>query len=263
MWRLLLCILFAFPALLPADDVPPDSAAQDRILAAIRTYADQYIGNLPNFLCDQTTHQFEAGLKSQKWHKGDTLVSVLRFYDGKEQRNLRLVNEKPPEQARKRWRTPLRSEGEFGILLAEVAGTDSPAFYQWNRWETVNGKRVAVFNFSVDKEHSALRLSLSDLAHAVVPYGGAIYADPLTGVVWRIVSEITDIPPALLTRSSTTAVEYGRVGIGGKSYMLPVEASVLVVTHDQKIRNELVFQNYRKFEASSSITFGDADAPKQ
>jgi hypothetical protein len=202
-------------------------------------------------------------LKSDRWRSNDALVFDLRFHEGEEHRTLRLVNGKPPEQARKRWRTPLQSEGEFGILLAEVVGSGTPAYFQWSRWETVRGRRMAVFTFTVDKEHSTLRLSLSDLAHANVPYSGSIFADPQTGGVRRITNEVSDIPPALRMSALSTIVEYGEVSIGGKTYLLPLKATVSEWDRNGKIRNEIEFGNYRKFEASSSITFGAAEAPKQ
>ena len=175
------------------------------------------------------------------------------------------MNGKPLDQVRKRWRTPLQSEGEFGILLGEVLGKSSQAYFQWSRWETVHDVRLAVFTFNVDKEHSTLRLNLSDLAHAVVPYSGSIFADPQTGAVWRIVDEVSDIPPVLQTRVISTTIEYSQIAFEGKNYLLPLAASVSMLTRNERIRNDIEFANYRKFEASSSITFGDTggETPKQ
>ncbi len=58
----------------------------------------------------------------------------------------------------------------------------------------VRGKHLAIFDYSIDKEHSTLRLSLSDFVAAVVPYHGSIYADPATGAIWRISNSASDLP---------------------------------------------------------------------
>lgn len=221
----------------------------------MRQYAEQYVSNLPNFLCVQVTEQYEAGAKPKHWRKGDTLTSRLVFNEGREQRTLQLVNNKPPKGAIRPWRIPLTTEGEFGMLLDRVLGSESGATFAWSGWETVDGRRVAVFHYAIDKDRSTLQLSLSDLDHAIIPYSGAIYGDPDTGVVWRITSTASDIPEELETRSISTVISYGGVPIGGANYLLPVEASVLVDTGSRFLRNEIHFTNYQKFETSSNITY--------
>jgi hypothetical protein len=253
-------VFLALPLTTAAFEAPPDPAEQDRLLAAMHQYADHYISSLPNFICTQVTRQLEAGKKSDRWHKGDTLTTTLMFTRGREQRKLTLVNGKPVEPGPKRWHTPLITEGEFAILLSRVLGAESQAYFTWGRWETLRGKRLAVFDYSVDKRHSTLTLSLSDLAKATVAYSGSVWGDPATGAVWRITDAATDIPPALLTRAISTAIDYGEVLIGEKKYLLPIEASASLLLQNKKVRNEMEFQGYRKFEADTVITFGP-DAP--
>jgi len=249
-------VFLAWPWTSAAFDAPPDPAEQDRLLAAMHQYADQYISNLPNFVCTQVTRQLEAGKKSNRWHPGDTLTTSLMFNRGREQRRLVLVNGKPVEPGQKRWHTPLITEGEFGILLSRVLGEESQAYFTWSRWETLREKRLAVFDYTVDKQHSTLTLSLSDLAKATVPYSGSVWADPATGAVWRITDAASDIPPALLTRGISTTIDYGEVLIGEKKYLLPLEATVGLLLETKRVRNEMEFQGYRKFEADTVITFG-------
>src|ERR1041385_4137984 len=120
----------------------PDGTEQDRMLALMHEYAAHYVSSLPNFICVQETRQLEAGKKSNRWHKGDTLTSTLAFNKGPEVRTLDLVNGKQIDGGSKRWRTPLVTEGEFGILLGRVLGPKSEAFFTWSRWETVRGNRL-------------------------------------------------------------------------------------------------------------------------
>jgi hypothetical protein len=237
----------------------PTSAERDQILQSMHGYAAQHVANLPNFLCVQVTRQLEAGVKSNHWHKGDTLIYKLSFHRGSERRSLVMVNGKPADPAKRHWRTPLVTEGEFGLLLSRVLGPDAEAWFTWRGWETLRGKRVAVFDFSVDKERSTLSLSLGDLAKAIVAYRGSVFADPATGAVWRITDDASEIPRSLMTREISTAIDYDEKLIGDKTYLLPVEAVVSLYLDRKKVRNEIEFQDYRKFAADSSITFGTVE----
>jgi len=243
-----------------APDAPPDPAAQDRLLEAMERYGQQYVSKLPNFLCVQVTRQFEAGLRSNRWRKGDILTSRLSFHDGEEQRTLELVNGKPADPAKRRWHTPLSTEGEFGILLSRVVDPASDASFTWSRWATLHGKRLAVFDFTVDRQHSTLTMRLSDLARGVLAYHGSVYVDPETGAVWRISDTAdSDIPPKLQMRAIGTEIDYAETTIGATAYLLPSTATVLVVTWTGRVRNEMEFRDYRKFEADSVIRFGAAN----
>ncbi len=241
----------------------PAIVDQNKLLETMRQYAEQYVSNLPNFVCMQVTRQFEAGKKPAHWHKGDTLTSKLVFSQGHEERSLELVNDKPMRAVTRRWRAPLTTEGEFGILLANVLGSGSDASFAWNGWETVRGKRLAVFDYSIDKEHSTLRLSLSDLVKGIVPYHGSIYADDATGAVRRITNSAFDIPSELQTKSISTTIDYDDVVISGRNYLLPVQAIVWLTTETGNVRNEIEFTGYRKFETDSVITYGPEHDPPQ
>jgi hypothetical protein len=239
----------------------PPEAEQQRMLDAMRVYAVQYVANLPNFLCEQVTRQYQAGKKPDHWRAGDVLTSRLLYSNGEEQRNLELVNDRPVRAAKRRWRTPLQTEGEFGILLDTVFGAESQASFTWNGWQTVGGKRTAAFDFAIDVKHSTMTLRLSDLAKATVPYHGTVCGDPESGAILRITSEATDLPKKLETESISTTIEYDHVLIGDKSYLLPVQASIWMKADRNYVRNELEFRNYRKFEADSVIKYASADEP--
>jgi len=231
------------------------------MLDAMRLYAEQYVANLPNFICEQVTHQFEAGRKPNRWRAGDVLTSKLLFSNGHEERNLELVNDKPIRPGMRRWRTPLDTEGEFGILLSNIFSTASQASFTWKGWESVRGERVAVLAFAIDIEHSTVALTLDDLVKAVLAYHGTVYANPETGAIWRITDTADDLPKKLHTKSISRSIDYDRVLIGEKRYLLPVQAGIWAVTDTNNVRNELEFRNYRKFETDSVIKFAAADEP--
>ncbi|MDQ2840894.1 MAG: hypothetical protein M3Y72_07640 [Acidobacteriota bacterium] len=252
-----LLLLIAFPAsggqsVLPSDATPPDPV-QQQIIEAMRQYADDYISKLPDFVCQQTTRQFEAGANGKHWHKDDTLTSKLVFNGGREERTLELINNKHVRPNGARARIPLSTEGEFGLLLNKVFDPASQAKFSWAGWDTMRGRRVARFDYVIDREHSTL--SLTNYIKAIIGYHGSVYGDPGTGEIWRATSVSTTIPEELQTKSISTTVDYDQVKIGEQSYLLPVGANILLTTDRDQVRNELEFGSYRKFEAESTITF--------
>jgi len=230
---------------------------RDRILEAARRFAEEYVSNLPNFVCTQVVKQFEAK-RPNHWRKGDVLTTRLSFNNGREFRTLQLVNSKPPGE-RRIWRTPLITEGEFGILLANVLGSSSQAKFNWHGWEVLRGKKLAVLEYAIQREHSTLRLALDNGASAVVAYEGVVYTDAENGSVYRITDRAVDIPRTVQTRSISTTLDYERVPIGDRTYLLPIRATVLLTTYSTTIRNDMDFTDYRKFTADSKITYSPTD----
>ena len=240
-----------------ATEQAPGAEEQQKLIAAVREYADRYVSNLPNFLCIQVTEQYQTGRKADHWLRGDTLTSKLVFSNGREQRSLELVNNKAAKDGRRR-HSPLETEGEFGVLLDRIFSERSHASFTWNRWDVVRGKRVAVFDYAIDREHSTLKLMRSDLAQAIIAYDGLLYADAETGAVWRVTMTLKDIPAELETDSSSTTIDYEEATIGGVRYLLPLAATVEMSASKHLIRNEIRFENYQKFDTDSTITYSTA-----
>lgn len=243
------------------DDQRPSNGEQDEILQRIESYAGRYMASLPDFICEQITYQSETGKTGKHWHRHDTLTSKLAFSQGREERTLQLVNNKPLVREKVR-NDPLITQGEFGSMMQVIFSEDSHAEFAWERWQIVDGSRVAAFTYSIDKEHSKLRLGLTGIVGALVPYRGSILADPQTGGIKRITYVPHDIPPEVETESISTVIDYGPVMIGGQTYLLPSRAVVDMVTPFRRIRNEMQFQDYQKFEAESKVTFGSETEPR-
>jgi hypothetical protein len=244
---------FLFSVTLSAAADAPTAADQQRILDQVRQYAGRYLETLPNFVCSRVTEQFQAGKKPEHWKQGDTLTGRLVFNQGKENETLELVNGKPIPPGHFISR-PLSSEVEFGGLVSGVLDANANAQFSWSRWEALRGRRLAVFEYLVAQDHSHVSVGLNGRA-ITVPLRGSIYVDPETGELWRITGTPFDIPDGLETKSIETAVDYGPVDISNKQFILPVSASVLLDTGKKNLLNKVSFNQYRKFEAESKITF--------
>ncbi len=245
--------LFALPQLQESEGAPPQPE-QDRMITAMTQYADDYTSKLPNFICQQSTTQYSAGKKSDKWHKGDMLTSKLVFNGGREERTLELVNNKQVKDRRQRFKTSFSSEGEFGILLSKIFDPASAAKFSWVQWGTIREHKTARIDYAIDLQHSSMELT--NYIKAKVPYHGSVYIDPANGTVWRVTSGTTQIPTELQMTSIATTIDYDSVDIGAQKYLLPVSATVVLVTDRDQVKNDIRFDRYRKFEAESTITFG-------
>ncbi|MBV8866867.1 MAG: hypothetical protein JO210_15840, partial [Acidobacteriaceae bacterium] len=155
-----------------AAEPAPSEAEQQRMLEAARQYADDYIARLPDFVCQQTTFQFQAGRNGKHWHKDDTLTLKLVFNGGREERTLELVNNKHVRYNGPHVRMPLSTEGEFGLLLNKIFDPVSQAKFSWAGWESIKGLRLAKFDYSIDLAHSTL--SLTSYVKATVAYHGSV-----------------------------------------------------------------------------------------
>jgi len=235
----------------------------DDLLQSMRRYGRDYITRLPDFICLQTTEEFDSGKKATRWHRGDTLTSKLLFSEGHEKRTIEAVNGHPVRTGSRRvLRRPLTTEGEFGILLSNVLGSASQPQIKWGGTATVDGMEMAVFEYAIDRQHSTLKLG-SSYSAAIVPYHGSIYADPQSGAVLRITNEVSEIPAELEIDEILTDISYGKVTIGTLEYLLPVAASVRMRTPSRNLRHEIKFVNYQKFETESHITYQDEKAPPE
>jgi hypothetical protein len=236
----------------------------DHILQAMRQYGRDYIARLPDFICLQTTEEFDYGKKATHWRKGDTLTSKLLFSGGREKRTVEAVNGHPVQAgSRRALHRPLTTEGEFGILLANVLGFASEPQIQWRGTALEDGMDLAVFDYAIDREHSTLKVGSGYSGTAIVPYHGSIYADPQSGAVLRITNEVSEIPRELKIDEIVTEISYGKVAIASINYLLPVAASVTMRTPSRSLRHEIKFVNYQKFETESHITFQDEKTPPE
>ena len=270
---------------LPAEG-PPALEEQKAIVERAFDYARGYIGNLPNFRCTQRVRRFEGDpsrvhlretVNLGHLHLRDSMVSDLAFENGKESQQARIVN----GVAWKR-KTPLGgliTYGEFGAILAAPFG---PGKARWSHWETMDGKRMAVFTYSIDRAHSNYSLTWCCTAwlkrdrRETVATQGALFIEPATGAIVRVTRRAVGISDGFPMRRSDTAVEYRRVDIGGESWMCPIRSITISdnLKPDQPTNvgaydgpadtsfhtyelNEVAYTDYHKFEADSRLLADD------
>jgi VWFA-related protein len=261
---------------------PPSPIEGAAVLARARAFAANYIHNLPDFICNGVIRRFdnrpERRSNTEPTLDGlrlrDTITSEVSFDHGKDSYAAQTVN----GQAHRQTVPGLTTWGEFGGIIEELLTGSAGLATEWSRWEAIDGKRVAVFRYSVDRQHS--RYTVSWCCDAIgrkeirPEYRGELFIEPVSGSVVRLTRRAVFLPGFPIQRIDTM-VEYGPVGIGGNSYICPVKSVTVsfwkagVVhppgfadpagfAHLMHSLSEVRFSSYQKFGTSSMLVAENA-----
>lgn len=235
---------------------PPAPEKQEQILSQIRQYAQTYTQQLPNFICTQVTRRWVDQAGGENFHRIDVIAAKLTYNQGQEHYETVLVDNRPvsPTDKADASRGGTRSSGEFGSLMDSIFSEDSKAEFHWYRWGTWDGKLTAVYDYSISRDHSTYVLDYEDQQHLVTAYRGRIYANPDSGIVYRITFEAVGIPSSFPVRSASEILTYGEQEIANQKYICPLEAKVFVKSL-QNTRNDIEFRAYRKFDTQSELSY--------
>ena len=77
---------------------------------------------------------------------------------------------------------------------------------------------------------------------------------PFNWRVTRLIISAVNLPSNFHIKENNTVVDYGKVSIAGREYMLPLTATIFVRADSQKNRNEISFVRYKKFDPESVFT---------
>jgi hypothetical protein len=227
----------------PAAEIPdrlaPDIAEQKRILALTVEYVKDTIPRLPNFLASRVTERFEDTPQIltvyerspyRPLHSLGTDTAAVTYRNGLETVSAtgQPTTQKPHEG--------LNSWGAFGPVLGVVLLDAARSHMEWGRWEQVPDGFLAVFRYSVPKANSHYEVNYccmpevtDQINHKALPfrqtpaYHGEIAVDPATGAILRLIvqADMKDSDPVV---KADILVEYGKVEIGGKTYVCPVHS---------------------------------------
>ncbi len=277
----------------PLEDLvgepPPAASEQTAILAKAGAYARQYVRNLPNFICTAITRRMDDDPDTgsrEIWNHlrlNNTITGELSFNGGKESYKVQKVS-----RGKETAQEGLGTSGEFGNIIEALFLFSTPDMFQWRHWEMLHGRRVAVFGYSLDSDHSRFTLSTGGRpnyrAHGQPPlssittaYVGELSIDPVAGAILRVTRKAVHLPRGFPIRRMETAVDFEPVDIGGTYYVLPIKSITLsdfvatvgagavaypgtggvLIDVPRKLLNEVQFRGYRKFGAESVLIAGD------
>lgn len=242
---------------LPPAPRPPASpvAYNDDILDAARDASDKLTEGLPNFIVQQNTTRYYTTVFPAQWRVLDTVSAEVVSVNGKEDYRNFTVNGKPtsrPPEKSGAWST-----GEFQTTLVDLFNPYTQASFRKSTDDNLNGRPAFTYNFRVLQENSSWDIIAPTGDKATPAFTGTVWIDKQTHNVMRIEEETGPMPAGFVFDKAETVVEYGYIPIDGKSYVLPAHSEIMTCQRgsDACTKNEINFQNYRKFTADSTITF--------
>jgi hypothetical protein len=260
----------------------PSAAERARMLDAVRLWSGAYLASLPDFTCTRTVHQFRdrthahlptcwAGSPTKPaippagthWSAAGSFAGEVAYVAGRDHFRVTLVNNQPFSGSLEQLGRD-HAWGEFGGLMLEIMDPRRNAAFQWDRWEMLHRRRMAVFRYAVDLAHShySLRVPLahrrgSESQSWIFPaaHHGFIYVDPLTGVIERSILYADGLDCSTPLSAAGDVVDYGAIRIGDASFQLPIAAVAYERALQTETREEIEYRDYRKFQSDSTVKF--------
>jgi VWFA-related protein len=298
----------------PADALParpaPDQAVQKAIVARSIDYVVHAVATLPNFLATRVTEHYVDTLRGLEGQVSEergglflmnTYLAPIAFRDGRESDDPALLASAesadkkshgkdangPPAQSSV---LGMSSWGDFGPILAVVLLDAAHGKLDWARWETEDGKPVAVFQFAVDRDASHYHVNYcceasSDIVDYKNPsassrrlsvvalkpgYHGRLEVDPDTGAVLRLSVE-ADLRKEDPILQASLMVEYAPVQIGEGRFFCPTRSVSITFSRTEykshgtlestnRLQlNDVEFTGYHRFGSEASMIL-DAEA---
>lgn len=244
----------------PVNLPPPSEAEQKKLLDDMREYALNYTKNLPNYICTQVTRRHYDPSGSQTWRLADTIQEQLSYFEQKENYKVVMINGKMVTNMEHDKLGGATSSGEFGTMLREIFEPESETEFGWERWTTLRGRRMYVFNFRVRQPRSKYRIYHHDSGRSVIAgYRGLLYVDRDTGIVMRIKMDCEDLPVDFAIQSVSLDLNYDFTKIADQEFILPLKSELRSREGKLLVWNETSYHLYRKFGAEATITFSTPD----
>jgi len=230
---------------------PPD----DNVIESTKEAAGNLIDNLPSFIVQQNTTRYFSTTFPAQWRALDVVGADVVSVDGKEDYRNITINGKPsnrPVEKSGSWST-----GEFVTILEDILSPYTQAVFRKSGDENLGGRSTYTYTFRVQQENSNWDIIAPDGSKATPAYTGTVWIDKDTFNVMRIEEETGPLPAGFPFDKAETVVEYSFVRIDTKNYALPVHSEVLTCQRGSSTctKNEINFQNYKKFSSDSTITF--------
>jgi hypothetical protein len=95
----------------------------------------------------------------------------------------------------------------------------------------------------------------------VTAYHGLIFIDDRKHFIHRITLHADGIPPAFPIQDISLMLDYEYTRIGEADYLLPLTFELRSREGSVQIKNDVDYDQYRKFTADSSVNFSAPDEP--
>ena len=249
----------------------PADAEQPLLLDEARRTALNYSKSLPDFICSEVIHRFEARGATGAFKPSDILSLQVSYFQMKENYKLITRNNKPTKQSLESLGGAF-SQGEFGSKLLLIFHPISKADFTFEQWSTIGERRVAVYAYRVKRINSHFEMRMAQ-STVVAGYHGEVFIDEATHMVLRV-AETVDVPDGFPVQFSHNTEDYDFVDVSGHPFLLPVHCETLSadlpptrgrggrlmdtdsqMANQMRYRNVIEFRDYRKYAAESTLSF--------
>jgi len=235
---------------------PPDPLEQKKILAEATEHALNHEQDLPNFVCTQTTRRFEDFNGQNGWRPIDIIVERLTYFEHREDYKVIELNGMPASIAHEQL-TGASSSGEFGSVMKSIFSPETETKFAWQNWFTLRGRKMHVYSYGVLVSKSNYHIKVPERKlDLVTGYHGLVFIDAQRRMVHRITLHPDGIPLSFPIQDVSLALDYEYNRIGDADYLLPLQFELRSREGKLLVKNDVDYDNYRKFTADSSITFG-------
>lgn len=270
------------PALEPLSVMPvPADAGRQQMIDKVGSYVSVYLAHFPDFIATKVVRQFHnyrvfttmgpfpgQSIRSStvdgEWHPAGAYTTEAGYLAGRAYHKQAVATGKkmPPVEV---------SIGEFGGMLEEIFDRARNATFAWDRWQTVNGIRAAVFHYHVPLASSRYSVCCATVAQPAgksrqervkAAHDGLIFADPQSGAVLRLILIAGEFAGNVNTLAAAHVLDYGDVAVGANHVLLPVRSIAYVRIGPYESREEIEYRDYHKFASDAAINFSQDGAPE-
>lgn len=222
-----------------------------------------YLAELPDYVCRVDIDRFERARPGGRVFSRDQLALEVAFVGGREMYAAPGDNRFEEGSAeRLTGGTGAMSTGSYAMHIREVFSTGHPEFLAAAVTREGGRERVRIaFHIPPGKS----MLTVSDGSHrGVVGYAGLVYLTPGTFELEELEVRITEVPRKMSLARSGERTIYRRVRIGDRELALPASTELTLITKSgQEMSNSVTFRNCRRYEADSTIHFGEVAPDKK
>jgi hypothetical protein len=243
--------------LLAAGETRPPVTAEAIRLGRIQAHMRDILTRIPDYTCLQQIERSRRAAKSRRFQLVDTIRLEVALVQGKEMFAWPGAGKFDDTEIGRIVGGTI-GNGNFALHARAVFLSGSAAFEYEGEVAYAKGKAHR-YRFSVPRIRSGYLLRSGPL-EGVTGYKGWFEADTQTLDLIRLEVEADDIPEHLPIKAARDRMEYARVTIGERDFLLP-KASELALTDAQgtESRNLTSFSGCRHYTGESVISFADPE----
>jgi len=217
-----------------------------------------YLAALPDYVCRVSVDRYERPGRRAKFRRRDRLKLEVAFVGGRELYGLPgAARLEDGHIDRLTGGSGAMSTGSFAMHLRELFATDR-GDATGARMVKEQGREAARLDFRVARNRSGLSVSSGSYS-ALVGYSATVLLAPETLEPEWLQVRFEEVPERIRLARSVETTTYRRVRIGDREIALPGSTVLELETRSGLgMRNEIQYQDCRRYEADSKVSFGDA-----